>query len=114
MSEDRPHDVGRKHTRRSADPESAALVERYRATMRSWLGRLLDELEGRPAPAGILPTEEAERVTVYPSTKDASALWDLAIKLGKELGSAIDPQPTAAPDVTRRPPRARRVAYGGR
>lgn len=80
--------------------------------MRAELGGLLDALEppgvsdqlgldGKPAPQPALPLTERARI------------WDLAIRLGRELGTAIDahPEPTG-PAVPSRPARRGRVDYG--
>jgi len=90
---DRPQDAGRVHRRRGLpNAESLALLERYRTALRDELGETLTEL--RP-----------------PSAKPALAsrlrLWELAMKLARELGSGSDvptpgPRPiTAAPEETR-------------
>lgn len=106
---DRPQDVGRPHSRSSRLVEDDPLVKRYHDTMRAWLGRLLDDLDGRPAKPGLLP--DAGDVTVFPETNEASKLWDLAIKLGKELGSSIVDPGTAAPAPRATPPRRKGVKY---
>jgi hypothetical protein len=73
--------------------------------MRDELRGILDELAPRPPAAGLgLVQEPPQR----PPLKERAALWDLAIKLGKELGSAIDAPPEAA--APSRPARPRRAA----
>ena len=92
----RPQDAGRRHARKGApSPASAALLERYQDAMRAELGDVLGEIRGTESPAGLLDGP----VTVRPPLKDRAALWDLAIKLGRELGASIDPTPvtTAVP-----------------
>jgi len=91
---DRPQDAGRTHRRRGIpSAESLAIPERYRTALRDELGETLTEL--RP-PSGAKP-KLVERLR----------LWDLALKLARELGSGSD-LPTiapraiaAAPDETR-------------
>lgn len=78
--DDRPQDVGRSHHRAGElAPETAELLERYRSAMRLELAGLLGEI--RPD-AGQLTI--AGDVTL-PSLEKRRALWDLAIKLGREL-----------------------------
>lgn len=111
MTEERPQDVGRSHARKPRRGAEDPLLGRYQSTMRTWLTRLLDDLDGRPAAPGLMP--DAGDVTLFPDTGEASKLWDLAIKLGKELGSAIDPAPApgTAALTARGKPRARRATY---
>lgn len=113
MSEDtdRPQDAGRRHRRKSAEAgPNAALVERYQARMRAELSDLLTDLDPVPQPDGLVGPVPAVR----PDLKQRAAIWDLAIKLGRELGSAIDPEGVAP--VVRGPSPARRrrgpVDYG--
>jgi hypothetical protein len=83
---DRPQDVGRKHRRRPPSTvETEAILERYRAEMRLELADLLDEI--RPA-VGQLTIDGA---VGRPPLERRRALWDLGIKLGRELGAAPDP-----------------------
>lgn len=111
MSDDRPQDVGRSHRRKGApSPETAALLTEYQEAMRLELRTVLRELEGSPAPAGLLPDPEAR--PIRPPLGDRMRLWDLAIKLGRELGSAIDAEPTPAEAAPSRPRRRARVDYG--
>jgi len=63
---DRPQDVGRRHTRKRPDGPPDVLLERYQRTMRVWLTRLLDELDGAPPKPGLLDDVDAAAVTVYP------------------------------------------------
>jgi hypothetical protein len=88
---DRPQDAGRKHKpKRAADPAAAALLDRYLASMRAELADLLDSLAPVPQDQGLgmvdVPPKRPDRAT-------RSRTWDLAIKLGRELGAAIDPTP---------------------
>lgn len=86
----RPQDVSRPHrrTRGTPQPETERLLERYRAAMRAELEDLLEE---------IRPAVYTEQLTIAggampvarPKLEDRRALWDLAIKLGRELGSPM-------------------------
>lgn len=63
-------------------------------------------LDGKPAPAKPLTIEQRSR------------LWDLAIKLGRELAAEIDPPAPAEGDAAdpaapAKPRRRARVDYGG-
>jgi hypothetical protein len=84
---DREQDVGRRH-RRTGEPEP--ILERYRDAMRAELADLLDEL--RPATGQLTIAGDIER----PKLEQRRALWDLAVKLGRELAGmpAADPPPT--------------------
>jgi len=53
------------------EPATLELLDRYRASMRRELARVLDAIER-------LPPEDAS---------DRAKRWDLAIKLGRELGA---------------------------
>jgi len=91
----RPQDAGRSHRRKGAPtPATVSLLADYQSAMRSELRAVLDELQGSEPPAGlgIMPA-----VRVRPSLTDRSRLWDLGIKLGRELAGEIDPRP-ARPD----------------
>lgn len=112
MAEDRPQDVGRSHKAKGApSPATVSLLGRYHDSMRSELSAILDELEPRAPEPGLIPDVPAEprRLPV----KDRAGLWDLAIKLGRELGSAIEPGPEPTGGAAPRAPRKRRVDYGG-
>lgn len=113
---DRPQDVGRSHAKRRASPRRAdALLDRYQAAMRAELERLLIELEPtKPAPGLGLVKERPKPLPIG----ERSKRWDLAIKLGRELGSALEGEASPAADADasgsdRRLPRGR-VDYGGR
>lgn len=85
----RPQDQGRRHRKRGApSSETSTLLGEYQAAMRDELRAVLLEL--RPvAPTGTL--ELVDEPPKRPSLADRSRLWDLAIKLGRELGTEIDP-----------------------
>lgn len=97
----RPQDVGRPHARRRR-PRGDALLDRYQSTMRGWLGKLLDELEGDEKAGLHGPIRE------YPSTAKATELWRLATLLAKELGAAIDPPRDNGTEPSTPRPRAAR------
>lgn len=86
-------------------------MTRYQAAMRTELASILDDVSGTPAPAGLLDAD-APPVLVRPSLKDRAALWDLGIKLGRELGSAIDAAPEPTAPAAGAPRARRRVDYG--
>lgn len=82
--------------------------------MRDDLGALLDELA--PKPDGQQLLDGSEPAAKRPALTERARLWDLAIKLGRELGTEVDAHPgpaggsaaAAAP-----PPRPRRrVDFG--
>jgi hypothetical protein len=102
---DRPQDVGRSHSRkRAGGAKDRALIERYQDTMRAELADLLAMLAPVPQDPGL------GLVTVPPKRPDLatrSKIWDLAIKLGRELGAAIDPDPLTD-GQTPVPPRRRK------
>lgn len=108
----RPQDQGRRHRARGrTSTETDALLDLYRAAMRTELRAVLVDLEGTPAAPGLIPDVAPARVR--PSLADRSRLWDLAIKLGRELGTGIDADPTPQ-DAPGRPgvPRRGRVDFG--
>lgn len=111
---DRPQDAGRRH-RRVGRPSAATLtlLEEYQEAMRVELRATLVEVRGSPPPAGLLVDVEA--VNVRPTLADRTRLWDLAIKLGRELGAEVDVTPPAPPQRARPAggPRRGRVDYGG-
>jgi hypothetical protein len=80
----RPQDLGRPHRRArpGPTPETARILERYRAAMRAELERLLEEIGARRP--GLLPDVPGELVIPPP---ERAKLWELAIKLGRELGA---------------------------
>lgn len=83
---DRPQDVGRVHARRAGElaPETAEVLERYRAAMRAELEDVLGEI--RPATGQL----ELGGSVTRPPLELRRDLWDLAIKLGRELGRGAD------------------------
>jgi hypothetical protein len=83
--------------------------------MRDDLGAILDELEPRPAPAGMLEAAGLPPAVERPSIAKRGELWTLAIKLGRELGTEIDARPPAAAAPTAGGPakgRRRKVDMG--
>lgn len=103
----RPQDEGRRHRRKGA-PSAAtrALLGAYQGAMRDELRDTLAEL--RPAPTtNVL----GETTTMRPALVDRLRLWDLAIKLGRELGTEIDPGPSPS-DVARTGPSRPRAGRG--
>lgn len=107
----RPQDVGRDHGRKRSRGSDDPLLARYQQTMRVELADLLTSLEPVPQDQGLgMVTVPPKR----PSLAERTKIWDLAIKLGRELGSAIDPTPTtgAAGAGSRGIPRPRKVSYG--
>lgn len=107
---ERPQDAGRPHRRKGA-PSAAtvALLDTYQSRMRTALAAVLDVVE--PGPTAGLVGDHVNR----PAITDRMRYWDLAIKLGRELGSAIDPPELAADDDAGGVPGRRRgrVDYGG-
>lgn len=106
----RPQDLGRSHRRARPGPapETARILEAYRAAMRSELAMLLELLAARRV--GLMPDAPGE--LAIPQA-DRAKLWDLAIKLGRELGapgaSELEEEPTPAsssrPSTPARAPR---------
>ena len=96
MSEEtaRPQDLGRSHHRSSTTPapETVAVLDRYRAAMRLELDAVLEELRARRP--GLLPDVPGELVV---PRAERLRLWDLAIKLGRELAG---PTPGGDPSET--------------
>jgi hypothetical protein len=110
----RPQDQGRTHRARGRpSAETVSLLERYQASMRDELAGVLVELEGKIPAAGLLDEGLPRPDPVRPSLADRARLWDLAIKLGRELGSSIDPTPPAPASSPRaRRARSARVDFG--
>lgn len=112
----RPQDQGRPHRRRGApSPETASLLLAYRAAMRAELRAVLDELRGKPKPAGLGLLPEAAVELERPSIEGRVRLWDLGIKLGRELGAEVDEPPAGGASEgagSARPRRRRRVDFG--
>lgn len=110
---DRPQDVGRAHRRKGApSAATAALLTEYHDTMRGELRAVLGELAPVTETSDMFPDLPA--VTKRPPLRERMQLWDLAIKLGRELGSAID-VPDPGSNVAGPGPRRRggRADYGG-
>jgi hypothetical protein len=88
--------------------------------MRDELSALLDDLRGRlPDPGLGLLDDAIERgdvvARIRPPLKERAPMWDLAIKIGRELGTSIDPGrvPGGDPPTTRSPRRrTARLDYG--
>jgi len=100
---DRPQDELRPHRRaRSAPaPEVAAVLERYRGAMIAELGDTLDEL--RPDREQLTLTGGSERMR--PALAERLKLWDLAVKLGRELaGAEVAPPAPGGTALSQRPP----------
>src|SRR5438045_2974930 len=99
----RPQDVGRRHARKgSPSPETLALLTRYQATMRDEMRGILEALSA-VKPVGLLDVAPELAIPLGDAQRDR--LWDRAVKLGRELGSAIDADPAPAassPKTTRR------------
>lgn len=104
---DRPQDVGRSHGRKGSRGSDDPLLARYQTVLRAELVRLLDDLEATTAALG------GGTVLRYEKMRDREERVELAAKIAKELGSAIDPGPGPGPSTTgRRPPKPRgRIAY---
>lgn len=98
----RPQDQGRPHrrTRGAPGPETEALLERYRAAMRAELADLLTEIRPSPPSAGQLAID-GTIPAARPKLEERRALWELAIKLGREL-STVTFEPASAPAETGR------------
>lgn len=112
---DRPQDVGRSHRRKGApSPETAELLTAYQAAMRSELRDVLAELKGSVTPTGLLDSEfTTAEVRTRPPIAERVRLWDLAIKIGRELGSAIDADPVPVASAPAGPRgRRRKLDYG--
>jgi hypothetical protein len=99
----RPQDVARPHrrTRGTPAPETEALLERYRAAMRAELADVLVEIRPPAPQTGQLRTDGTIAAT-RPTLAQRRELWDLAIKLGRELASSTSESAWAGalPDAT--------------
>lgn len=83
--------------------------------MRAELRATLAELRPRPPLPGLLDGDPV--IPYVPASvpiADRIRLWDLAIKLGRELGAEVDEPPAAADAGSAKPPRRGRVDFGGR
>jgi len=78
--------------------------------MRRELAGVLEDLE--PHPSGQLQIDGTPSPPTRPAIADRIRLWDLAIKLGRELGTEVDPPPATdnAPEAPR--PRRRAPEFG--
>ena len=108
---DRPQDVGRRHTRRAiVAPATLEVLDRYRAAMRDELGELLIELR----PDRVQTVMLGGDVRLKPPIADRIRLWDLAIKLGRELATGGTDEPDAplpvAPAVSAKRRQAPRIS----
>jgi hypothetical protein len=116
VSEDRPQDVGRSHhgRRRSEPaPATAEVLEAYRVAMRDELGELLEELR----PDRVQMVMLGQDVRLKPALAERVKLWDLAIKLGRELGAGEELPAAgtiAPPPVDARSPAPRLTARARR
>jgi hypothetical protein len=117
VSSERPG-VDRSHRRRGApSPATKALLAEYQDAMRAELRQLLTELRPLPDPADAPVVFGADPPPEPLTLAQRSSRWDLAIKLGRELGAEIDPAPTrdqATPSGGEHPgpTRRRRIDYG--
>jgi hypothetical protein len=115
MSDDpgRPQDAGRPHRRRGAPaPEADEILDRYRRELRAELGELLEEI--RPG-AGQLTISGG---TARPTLEVRAKLWELSMKLARELERSAEPEPTTSstpePAPGRRAARAPRLTAAAR
>jgi hypothetical protein len=103
MADDgRPQDQGRRH-RRAGKPsaETTTLLVRYQAAMRAELSALLADIAGRMPDHGLLGAAPGEDIQpVRPALKDRAPMWDLAVKLARELGTEVDPAGGVGGDTT--------------
>jgi hypothetical protein len=109
----RSQDQGRRH-RRAGEPytETTTLLAEYQASMRAELRGLLVDLRGKLPDRGLgLEPEPTE--PVRPSLKERIPMWDLAMTLGRELGTEVDPARDAPGAVPATRARRRRVDFGG-
>ncbi len=92
----RPQDQGRTHRRRGRpSAETSSLLADYQAAMRDELRDVLGELRGKPPAAGLLDDPANPPAPVRPPLTERARLWDLAIKVGRELGTEVDVTPAA-------------------
>lgn len=85
----RLQDQGRKHRRAGRpSPATVSLLGEYQDAMRDELRELLVEIRGRPLPPGLGLTPDAP--AKRPSIAERGRLWDLAVKLARELATEID------------------------
>jgi hypothetical protein len=95
----RAQDQSRRHRRKGApSTETATLLAQSQAAMRAELRTLLVDLGGKLPDPGLGLGGPPE--LVRPPLKERIPMWDLAIKLGRELGTEVDESP---PIETRNP-----------
>jgi hypothetical protein len=110
----RPQDQGRRHRRKgSPTAETATLLAQYQAAMRAELRSLLTDIRGKlPDPGLGLIETDPER----PALSERARMWDLAIRVARELGTEVDQPDTGRPAETPPPPsgprRRGRIDYG--
>jgi hypothetical protein len=98
----RPQDQGRKHRRGgNPSPETASLLADYHQAMRDDLRAVLDDIRGHVPDPGLRLLDDAiERgdieARIKSPLKERIPMWDLAIKLGRELGTEVDGSPAAS------------------
>jgi hypothetical protein len=82
---DRPQDVGRVHRRARpvGAPATEEILERYRDAMRAELGDVLEELRPPLEQLGM----DGTAARIRPALAERLKLWDLAIKIGRELAN---------------------------
>lgn len=106
--------AGKSHKRRGRpSSETASLLAEYQAAMRDELRACLEELQGSDPPPG-LALDGKPAAKERPKLDVRMRLWDLAIKVGRELGTAVDATPaTAGAEPAAARPRSRkRIDYG--
>lgn len=113
MTNERPQDVGRVHSKRiEVAVETAVLYERYLAAMRLEVAEILGELF--PTSGQLTLVGDLER----PPLDRRATLWGLAVKLGRELAAApaiSEPRETPSPQRDQPAPKltiAQRRALG--
>lgn len=112
---DRPQDVGRSHRRRGApSAETAELLTTYQVAMRDELRGILAALKAAK-PLGLVDVGPELAIPLEDPRRDR--LWDRAVKLGRELGSAIDAdpvpiRPTEGSAAAKPRPRRRKLDMG--
>jgi hypothetical protein len=77
------------------NPQTVQLLGEYHSAMRLELRSLLREINATIRPAALKQPR--------PSLAERAKLWELAIRLGKELGSEIDVAPPAEEPTPLRP-----------
>lgn len=106
----RAQDQGRRHRRRgSPSAETASLLAEYQEAMRTELRAVLAELRGVVPDTG-LGLDGPAAGPVRPKLAERMKLWDLAIKVGRELGTEVDGSRSdadAQPPTPRKRSRAR-------